>query len=383
MIEINNKSKCSGCQSCYNACPKHCIEMKSDEEGFLYPSIDTSACINCGKCEKVCPILNGKTESPSALQIGYAAYNKDDVIRFKSSSGGIFTLLAEYIIRHGGVVFGAAMTDDCKGVHHIIVESVDDLEKLRGSKYVQSSIEDTYKTAKQMLDLGKFVLFTGTPCQIGGLISYLGKEYENLYTQDIICHGVPSPLVWKEYVEIINTNDPNPQKVSFRDKTTGWKSYSVKIDYKNKIYKSLASDDLYINGFLADIYLRPSCYECAFKTVNRQSDITLADFWGINNIHPKMDDNKGTSFVWLHTQKGKTLFENVIDKTTAVEIQPNDAIQHNNSAISSTVMNEKRKSFFQYFHNKRIDDAIYEYTKKNIKQRVRAFLSKIKHKVLK
>ena len=202
MIQITEKSKCTGCHACVNACPKNCIGMVSDEEGFLYPEIRQTECVNCGKCEKVCPLLNGKTKNPDALQIGYAAYNKDETIRLKSSSGGIFTLLAEWIIQQGGVVVGAAMTEDCKSVQHTIAETIEDLENLRGSKYLQSTIGTIFKTVKKYLDSGRLVLFTGTPCQIGGLYSYLGKEYDNLYTQDLICHGVPSPLIWKNYVEL-------------------------------------------------------------------------------------------------------------------------------------------------------------------------------------
>lgn len=223
MIEIKEKVECCGCQACYNICPKNAIEMVADEKGFKYPKVNKDKCINCGLCEKVCPILNKKTiENEPKV---YACYNKNDEIRMKSSSGGIFTLIAEEIIKRDGVVCGAAF-DEQYGLSHQFVESIEDLEKLRTSKYFQSSIEDTYRKTKEYLLNGRYVLFTGTPCQIEGLLSYLGKQYDKLYTQDIICHGVPSPKVWRKYVDYrLSIDKKIPQSINFRDKKQqGWRT---------------------------------------------------------------------------------------------------------------------------------------------------------------
>ena len=280
MIIIDDKTKCSGCHACANACPKNCISMVSDEEGFWYPQVNKEKCIDCGLCEKVCPIIHKWQSDDSLTTTAMAAINLNEEIRLKSSSGGIFTLIAEKIIDQGGVVFGAAFSDDFKSVQHICVDNIADLDKLRGSKYVQSKIGDTYKQAKEYLDSGRKVLFSGTPCQIGGLYSYLRKPYENLLTQDIICHGVPSPMVWEKYVEEHERKiSSKANKVTFRNKKNGWKAYSVFIGFENrKQYLKEHSADMYIKAFLSDICLRPSCFDCQFKGIKRHADITLTDF---------------------------------------------------------------------------------------------------------
>ena len=220
MIEITEKSNCCGCTACANKCPRNAIKMVEDDKGFLYPYIDRKKCINCGLCDKVCPIINKrKTENyPKA----YAAINKDEKIRLNSSSGGIFSALANYILEEQGIIFGAAFSDDFL-VKHIMIDNKDDLYKLRTSKYLQSSLGDIYKEVEKKLNEGKKVLFTGTSCQINGLYGYLNKIYENLYTQDIICHGVPSPKVWKNYLKYRQEKDlESPTKINFREKTIGW-----------------------------------------------------------------------------------------------------------------------------------------------------------------
>ena len=266
MIEVKNKMECCGCHACFNVCPVNAIEMKEDEKGFKYPIIDKEKCVNCGLCDKVCPIKEKVCISNEP--VAYAAYNKDEEIRKESSSGGIFTLLAEKILEKQGIVFGAIF-DDNFHVIHTYIDSKKQLEKLRGSKYVQSTIGDCYKIAKQYLEEDKYVLFTGTPCQIEGLRSYLQKDYKKLYTQDIICHGVPSPKVWEKYMEYRKNKDKEiPQKIYFRNKDNGWKRYNVKFKYKQGEYKNRQSKDVYMQAFLRDISLRDSCYHCNFKKKN-------------------------------------------------------------------------------------------------------------------
>jgi len=280
MIVVTDKSKCNGCHACYNACPKHCIEMKADNLGFLYPVVNEVECVNCNICEKVCPILSDRTKNTHALQIGYAAYNSDEAIRLESSSGGVFTLLAEYILQNGGIVIGASMKEDNKGVHHIVVDNINDLEKLRTSKYVQSEIGNTYKKAQNALKNGKLVLFTGTPCQIGGLYSYLGQDYDNLYTQDLICHGVPSPYIWKKYVEMRETQfAAKLRRTNFRHKKYGWNSFALLLEFSNnKAYEEINPKDLFLRGFLTNLYLRKAVMTVNSKPVTDKLILLLLIF---------------------------------------------------------------------------------------------------------
>lgn len=304
MIEITKKQNCSGCYACKNICPKQCIDMREDNEGFWYPQVDKDKCINCGLCEKICPIINNK-ERVNEIK-AYACINKDEKIRAKSSSGGIYTLLAECIINNGGVVFGARFDEELNLVHSY-TDNIQGLEQFRGSKYLQSRIGQSYKKAKEFLEKDIKVLFSGTPCQISGLLSYLSKEYENLICIDIICHGVPSPKVFKLYRdELEKKYGSTTQRIDFRCKDYGWKLFCVLLSFNNNTqYMKDLNNDVYMNGFLQNLYLRPSCYECKSKTLNRLSDITIADFWGIQNIASELDDDKGTSLVLVNSNKGK------------------------------------------------------------------------------
>ncbi|MBR2023694.1 MAG: Coenzyme F420 hydrogenase/dehydrogenase, beta subunit C-terminal domain [Clostridia bacterium] len=310
MIEIINKSQCNGCHACASVCPKQCISMQTDNEGFLYPQVDSSKCTRCGLCEKICPVLHKKPIDETMLPKAYAAYNIDEEIRMQSSSGGLFTLFATAIIHRGGVVFGASFHDDFS-VEHSFTESVEGLAKFRGSKYVQSKIGDSYKQAETFLQQGRWVLFTGTPCQIGGLYAYLRRDYDTLLTQDIICHGVPSPLVWQKYLDEKRKENKTISAVSFRDKEKGWKQFSMAITFANGIrYSKTLGVDSMMRVFLSDWCLRPSCHDCAYKTKNRHSDITLADYWGIEKVHLEMFDDKGTSLLLVHTPKGEAFLRN-------------------------------------------------------------------------
>lgn len=379
MIQIDHRENCCGCHACVSACPKKCITMKEDNEGFLYPCIDMAQCVSCGRCEKVCPILNRKNTNSNVMKIGYAAYQNDLQVREQSSSGGIFSLLAEWILAKNGVVVGAEMADDCSSVHHRIIQSVDELPALRGSKYVQSTIGDVFIETKKALESGKPVLFTGTPCQIGGLYGFLGRDYPMLYTQDVICHGVPSPAVWKKYVEYREKTDgDSAQKISFRCKKNGWTKYLVLFQYANHTeYQREYPDDPYMKGFLRNIYLRPSCYACAFKSKQRQSDMTLADFWGIQHVLPEMDDDRGTSFVWIHSEKGREMFDAVHDKMTVREVDPEQAIQYNLSAVQSSAPFSRRSNFFEELTSDNFDKVIAKYTKTPFSRRIRSICGRI------
>ena len=362
MIEIENKENCSGCHACANACPVNCINMTCDKEGFLYPVIDKDKCIGCNKCELVCHSINPLQNDniPSA----YACMNIDEVTRMHSSSGGIFTLLAECIIEQGGVVFGAAFDADYN-VHHIAATDLEQLSQIRGSKYVQSKIGDTYIQAKNFLEQDIPVLFSGTPCQIDGLLKYLcGKHYEKLYTQDIVCHGAPSPKVWEEYLKHVkNISGNNIKYIYFRNKNNGWKNFGVKIEFENN--KSDIKDfkkDYFMKGFLSNLYLRPSCYNCHSKSLNRNSDITLADFWGIDNILPDMNDDKGTSMLLVNTKKGKTLFDNISEKIKFQSVDCSDAVKYNSSALKSVDKPKSRNKVIKQINSKNFEKIIKKYT---------------------
>ena len=378
MLEFLDEKKCSGCYACVSKCPKSCIEMICDSEGFWYPHINKDICVSCGLCKEVCPVLNAVSSKDSDPLQCYAAYNDDKKTKENSSSGGIFSLLAERILNGGGVVFGAAFADDFKSVEHIAIQNIEELPLLRGSKYLQSRIGDAYAQAKLFLDSGRKVLFSGTPCQIGGLYAYLGKDYDNLITQDIICHGVPSPLVWEKYVEYREGKaSSKTQSAFFRYKKYGWKMYSVKFVFENRTeHIHPLSDDLYMRGFLADLYLRPSCYNCSFKARKHLSDITLADFWGIEKIDSSMYDPKGTSLVIVNTDKGESLFNQMSGLTKKSE-DLDTAIRYNPALIKSANTNKNRKTFFDNFGKINFDKLINKCIKISFKNKIKRVVKKL------
>lgn len=382
MIDIKNKEQCCGCHACYNICPKNAIIMQEDEKGFRYPIIDKDKCIQCGLCEKVCPII--KNAQIQNEPIAYAAYNKDEEIRKVSSSGGIFTLLAEVILEEKGVVFGASFNEKHE-VYHTYIENKNELDKFRGSKYLQSSINDTYKKAQEFLKNGRYVLFTGTPCQIEGLRTFLREDYDKLYTQDIICHGVPSPKVWNKYLQFREKEDRDkPKKISFRNKDGGWKLFNMKFEYSNFEYRKNEIEDIYMQAFLRNTSLRDSCYNCSFKKKNRISDITLADFWGIENILPEMDDNKGTSLVIVNSEKGEELLNKIIEKMIYKRVDLDNALKYNPSMISSVNKDKNREKFFENLDKIEFDKLVKKYTyKPNIFRRVIGKIKRIIKKVIK
>ncbi len=361
MIEIKDKTRCMGCHACYNKCPVKAIEMVDDEKGFKYPQVNKEKCINCGLCEKVCPILNqiNIANEPKA----YAVKNKNEEVREKSSSGGMFTLLAEKVLQDGGVVFGVAFDETCQ-LKHTYVENIEDLQIFRGSKYLQSIVGDTYSKVKDFLVEGRKVMYTGTPCQIEGLKSYLGKDYENLLTQDIICHGVPSPKVHKKYLEYLKDKykTENIKSIIHRTKINGWKNWCVNIKFDNSEYIESHNKDPYMQAFLRNTILRESCYNCQFKKKHRISDITLADFWGIENVAPEMDDDKGTSLVIINSEKGKKIFEQIKDKINYKQVDFEEAIRYNSSMTTSVKTDPNREKFFENLDKMPFDELVKKYT---------------------
>lgn len=347
MINLKNKQDCCGCSACAQRCPKQCISMQMDNEGFLYPQVDISKCIDCHLCEKVCPVIN-QYEARTPLNV-YAAKNSDDEVRHQSSSGGIFTLLAEQTIKDGGVVFGACWDKEWN-VKHDSVDNISDLYRFRSSKYLQSVIGDNYLKAEHFLKTGRKVMFTGTPCQIAGIKHFLRKEYNNLLAVEVICHSVPSPGVWQQYLttrlHTLKWNKSDIRNISFRDKKTGWKTYSFVIENENgNILTELSSKNAFMRGFLADLYTRPSCHACPAKQLRSGSDLTLGDFWGIESLMPEIDDDKGVSAIIVNTDKGKQVLHNI--NVELHEVQYNELTTRNPALVKSFHKTPKRTEFFK------------------------------------
>ncbi len=381
MIDILEKSKCSGCTACQKLCPKNCITMQADKEGFLYPKVDKEKCIECKVCINACPVINKKV--PESILNTFGATNKDEGVRKQSSSGGIFTFLSERVLEKGGVVFGASFSADYKSVKHIAVQNKLDLNKLRGSKYLQSEMGDSFSLAKEYLEKKIPVLFSGTPCQVGGLKAYLQKDYENLLTIDLVCHGAPSPMVWKEYlIDKEKEYGASTSGVNFRNKDSGWKGYSVSISFSNgKLYQTPFPQNAYMKGFLNNLYLRPSCYDCAFKGEKRISDITLADFWGANKTYPSLDDDKGLSLIVVHTEKGMGYLNETAEKLNIQKVNLSVGQSGNPSMTDSAVKNEKRDEFFKDLENKGYKKVANKYLEEGFVGKSKKLINKIIKKI--
>lgn len=363
MIEIKRKEDCTGCFACYNICPKKAINMAEDNEGFKYPVIDSKKCINCGLCTKVCPMLSKtnvskKNEKPEV----YAAWSKNEEIRLDSTSGGIFSELANYFYDNNGIVCGAIYNEN-NLVEHVISTNRKDIDNIRSSKYLQSDINDIYKSIKEKLEQKRLVLICGSPCQISGLYNFLGKDYENLYTCDFICRGMNSPKIFKKYINNLEEKyHSKVKKIKFKNKIHGWHNFSTRIDFENgKRYIGGRYVDSYMLGYLKyNAFMRPSCYSCHFKGLPKNSDITLADFWGIENINPSLDNNKGTSMMLINSEKGKKLFNKIKNNIEFEQILSKEIFEQNVCNSSSPKITESRKKVF-----KNIDKMSYDELKNN------------------
>ena len=337
------QEECTGCRACANACPKNCISFRKNKEGFLYPQIDYSECIRCGKCIKSCPVYNNlKLEHNRKCLVVKAS----DKVRKSSSSGGVFYHLADEVLSRKGVVFGSAF-DENLDLKHIAITNKKDLHKLQGSKYLQSNTKNTFKEVKEYLNDNKIVLYVGTPCQIKGLHLFLNKKYDNLYTVDIICHGVPSPLVFSKYISKLEEKyNSNVIKYDFRNKDEGWKNFNTKIELENgNILKEKYDQNIYMKGFLRNLYLRKSCYNCSAKGFTSGSDITMGDSWGIQNEFKEFDDDKGCSIIFINTKQGQNLFNSVQENFEIKKIDDR-LLKYNKSLVESVFENKNRTRFF-------------------------------------
>ena len=357
-LDIIPTKDCCGCEACANICPKSCIVMQPDERGFMHPKFDESVCINCDLCRKACPILGEKSVGIAPKVI--ACKNRNDDIRSKSSSGGVFTALAEHIINDGGVVYGAAFNEQME-VEHQRIDSIEGLSALRGSKYTQSRIGDCFARAKEDLRSGRKVLFTGTPCQIGGLRRFLGKAHEGLYCLEVVCHGVPSPMIFHHYLHSLEQKaTAKVTSFRFRDKTESWQHYSLSAQFANGAQmRQRGAENPFQRGFIADLYTRPSCTVCQFKGFVSGADITLGDFWGSGIFGKEYNDDRGISLVCINSKKGEELFSCIESELFDIRTSTlEEATQFNPCIIRSTAMHPKSEKFWRAYKSEDFDALV-------------------------
>lgn len=383
MPNLAQPNLCTGCTACAAICPKDCIAMMADENGFLCPVIDADKCVACGLCERSCPVMTPLEKAENEPK-AYAAYSKDESMRLESSSGGVFTEVAKAVLARGGAVFGAAYNERFEVVH-ICVECEADLAKLRGAKYAQSDLRGVFTQMKQRLDEGTEVLFSGTPCQVGGLKAFLRKEYENLITVDFVCHSVPSPMAWREYVKYRAEQDNGgrlPEAVNLRAKETGWSryQYSSRFEYTDGCaHVAKSGESLYMKLFVGNYINRESCADCQFKGYSRVSDLTIGDFWGIWDIAPEMDDNKGTSVVLCQSDRGREMLDVLADRLVLKQVSLEEASYENGAMLNASPINPKREEALELIRSGRISECAdwFKPPKPSLKQKLRRVVKKL------
>lgn len=375
-FNTNNKKLCNGCGTCALKCPKNAITMIEDSEGFLYPQINEEKCIKCGICEKVCSNFNDSDYNSKA----YIAINKNEEELKISSSGGMFFILAKYVTENNGVVFGVAYDQEVRAFHKY-ASTLEECKKFCGSKYVRSNLKDTYKEAKDFLENGKMVLYTGTACQLNGLKTFLGKKYNNLILCDILCHANPSPKVFELYKNNIEKlNEKKIQEIKFRSKENGWKNQTPIIEFEDG---TQIEENSYYNAFVKEMINRPSCYQCVFASKNRITDITIADFWGIEKFNEKIDTSKGVSLITINSERGKNILESLKQNLYLEEVEMEEVIKFNH--FNNVSVHKNREKFFEKLGKGEITanniiGKMNQYTKVPI---VRRIMKKVKRTVKK
>ncbi len=374
LFDEKNKAQCCGCSACFAVCPVGAIKFKADSEGFLYPEINGEMCVGCNRCINVCPLKKDRKDV-SETQKFYAVKHRQKDTVLKSSSGGFFTAVSDRILDSGGVVYGVAFDENFYAVH-IRAENKTARDRMRVSKYLQSDLKDTFKKVREDLNKGIDVLFTGTPCQVEGIKEFFGKDYENLYTMDVICHGTPSPLMFSEHIK--NIEKKCKAKVigyKCRSKVKGWHTHTEEAFFDNG--KSQAGTLLLQEHkvlFYSGYILRPSCYECKFTNLKRPSDITLGDFWGIEKVMPEWDDQTGTSMILVNTLKGEHLFEN---------IKPNIAFRESTTygrqpqLERSAAKPGDREDFWNLYYNYGYPYVSSKYGRNNLTEKLKIIVKKL------
>ena len=377
MIEIKDKKECCGCGACSSICPVQCIHMERDAEGFLYPAADKTVCTECGLCEKVCPVLHAEKDDPFP-QAAYLLQYKNEKVRRQSTSGGAFTAIARYVTDRGGLVYGAAF-DPALRVHHQAASSPKQLAAFRNSKYVQSDTEKTFSEVREHLRAGRFVCYSGTPCQIEGLLRFLdpagknGALTEHLLTVDVVCHAVPSPLVWERYLEMQKKRlGTEVADAKFRDKHYGYQYSTMTLtdrDGTERYVQGIDTDQM-LRAFFSNICDRPSCYDCAFKKRYRKSDFTLWDCYPVYQFDKKLDDDRGTSRVLIHTQKGRDVFEQISERCRVLEVDPDKLTDGVREMFFSVGEHPRRKAFFEDAVSLEAEDLFDKYFPVTVKTRL-------------
>lgn len=365
-MKLRDKETCTGCGLCVNVCPNGCIKMKRDQEGFYFPVIHQQQCLDCGLCKKACFDM---ASNPKKEVRVYAAYQKAVERRLKASSGGIFELLAEEVLNRKGVVFGVKM-EGLKAVHTHI-EKKQELEPLLGSKYMQSDVGCSYQQVQVFLKQKRWVLFSGTPCQVDALIKYLGGKSPYLLTVDFICHGVSSPNVFEKYMREHKIGHEKINQISFRDKTEGWNCFSMAMTTENgQVYRENMHKDSYLQSFLKNMNLRLSCFNCAFRTVDRVSDVTLGDFWECENIWSDWKDDKGYSLVFIQSEKGKMFFDIIQEAIVSKEADIEKVLTYNQSMLVSPWDQYSRDLFFKYIQKETVEKSMMKVEKEGLHKKI-------------
>lgn len=365
-MKLRDKETCTGCGLCVNVCPNGCIKMKRDQEGFYFPVIHQQQCLDCGLCKKACFDM---ASNPKKEVRVYAAYQKAVERRLKASSGGIFELLAEEVLNRKGVVFGVKM-EGLKAVHTHI-EKKQELEPLLGSKYMQSDVGCSYQQVQVFLKQKRWVLFSGTPCQVDALIKYLGGKSPYLLTVDFICHGVSSPNVFEKYMGEHKIGHEKINQISFRDKTEGWNCFSMAMTTENgQVYRENMHKDSYLQSFLKNMNLRLSCFNCAFRTVDRVSDVTLGDFWECENIWSDWKDDKGYSLVFIQSEKGKMFFDIIQEAIVSKEADIEKVLTYNQSMLVSPWDQYSRDLFFKYIQKETVEKSMMKVEKEGLHKKI-------------
>lgn len=370
------KDKCVGCSACFHNCPIQCISFNKNEEGFYYPIVDNIKCINCENCLESCPVITERTESPNNY---IAARAKDNVLVSSSTSGAIFPLLASFILNNEGLVFGAAYSDDLL-VEHIGITTYSQIKQLQNSKYIQSNLKHIYNEIKEKLSQGKMVLFSGTPCQVQGLYTYLQDKPDRLFTIDIVCHGVPSEFAYKEYLTWLEEKY-NSQVISinFRSKCSGWRNYSIVVTFANGYqYRSYHWDDPYIRAFIKGLDLRESCYSCSFRGKFYSADLTLGDLWGADTICPEWNDDRGISLIITHSEKGNKLLNNIQNKIDSKDILYNDVILKNSAVEKPCERPCGRDHFFYEIQHSDFKKVVFSYFPDSLKYKIMKLVRRLR-----
>ena len=374
MIQILDKKDCCGCAACMNVCPTQCIKMQPDEEGFLYPEVQIDQCIHCGKCEKVCPIGNDKNHRDKTFsKMGFIVQNLDKKVCWESTSGGLFSAIAGYVIENDGVVFGAGFNKGFE-VCHYPVETLKELRRFRNSKYVQSRIGSSYRTVKAELEKGRLVCFSGTPCQIEGIRAFLGKEYENLILVDIVCRAVPSPGIWKRYLDMESKKIGAISKVRFRDKKRGYQFSTMYLQGQNgKSLRGGIESQPWLRMYFSGMIIRPSCTTCKFRSEDRNSDFTIWDCFPSRRFDKSFNEDIGTSRVLIHTPKGKALFDQISNGLRATRIPTDLLVQGVNEMVKSPEFDRRRVKFFHDYHVMDFTDLVQKYYPQTLSVRIKKY----------